>query len=206
MIVKIRYLIRNLKSDGVYNTLRTLLTNYLIVNHFIVFHKNLGTRTNYSMNAPLIEMRKISIEELLEIREKETRLPIQFYCDLTHQFTHAFVAFAENRIAAIHWLVLPGQYSRFFDLTEGDAELNYNTVLPQFRGSGIARGLMSFVTKYCEVSGLNDIFGVVNVKNIPQYKQMIRLGFEPVEILTHFGPFRPKASLVHCKTDKRHGF
>ena len=113
-----------------------------------------------------------------------------------------FVALVKGKIAAIDWVVYPGEYSRFLNIKEGDVELNYNTVLPRYQGKGISGKLKAYIIMDCIKEKHKRMFCVVNVDNIPQYKLLIRLGFEPVEVLTHHGFKRPKASLRYV--NKQH--
>jgi len=91
------------------------------------------------------------------------------------------------------------EYSRFLVLGEGDAEYNYSFVLPQYRGRRLAARLIAFMIKICQQQGQRRLFAVVSATNIPQFKQMLDMGFVPVEALTHFGTRRPKATLEYVR-------
>ena len=193
-------LLQSFKSRGVYGTLRWIFYGYFTVNKFIVFYRNLKRPLDYHHKDHSVRLCRISISDLTSLRNQEEKLPVEFYCDLTHHFSTAYVAIVDGKLAAIQWLVYPGEMSRFLNLKNGDVELNYNTVLPEFRGRRLAKVLMAFVIKSCtEELNFKRMFEVVNVNNIPQYKLMLRLGFEPVEVLTHFGFNRPKATLEYVK-------
>jgi ribosomal protein S18 acetylase RimI-like enzyme len=139
------------------------------------------------------------MSQLKDIRDEKSDYPIEFFCDQTEGFCTPFVAYVNNEPAAINWLVAPGEKSRFLDMKKGDVELNYITVLPAFRGNRLAAALMAYIIDRCKQEGQRRMFCVVHVETLPQYKQLIRLGFEPVEILTHFGPYRPRATLKYVK-------
>lgn len=190
---------QSLKSRGIWGTLRWFYYGYFKVNNFIVFYKNLDQPVDNLTKDISLKCIKGSIETLKRIREQERAvLPIEFYSDIVHELSTPYLAFFNDNIAAIHWLVYPVERSRFLELSrEGDIEINYNTVLPEYRGRRIAQSLMCFMIHSCQEDGLKRMFGVVHVSNIPQYKPMLRLGFEPIEVLTHFGINRPKASLKY---------
>ena len=196
---KFKYLIRSFKSRGFYGTLSVMFHGYLKFNKFIVFCKNLSKPFDSQFKNDFIQIKKISINDLKLLRGKEAKLPIEFYCDVSHKFSAPYIALVGGKLAAIYWLVFRGENSRFLELKNGDVELNYSTVLPQFRGERLGEMIMAFIIHSCNDTNLKRIFGVVNVNNIPQYKPMLRMGFEPVEVLTHFGFHRPKATLRYVK-------
>ena len=195
----VKRLLQSIQSRGLFGTLRWLYYGYVVPNKFLVFYRNLEATFDYSSMYDGMTIKRLSLDQLKDIRDRKSGYPIEFYCDETEGFSTPFVAYVNNEVAAIHWLVLPGEKSRFLDMKEGDVELNYNTVLPEFRGNKLAAPLMAYIIDRCKQEGQRRMFGVVHVDNLPQYKQMIRLGFEPVEILSHFGPFRPKATLKYVK-------
>lgn len=195
----VKRLLQSTQSRGGFGTLRWMYYGYLVPNKFLVFYRNLEETFDYSSMYDDITIEKLSINQLKAIRDKRSDYPIEFFCDQTEGFRTPFVAHVNNEPAAIHWLVAPGEKSRFLDLKTGDVELNYNTVLPDFRGNKLAAPLMAYIIDRCKQDGQRRMFGVVHVDNLPQYKQMIRLGFEPVETLSHFGPYRPKATLKYVR-------
>lgn len=190
---------QSFKSRGVLGTLRWIAVGPLRVNNFLVFHMDLRRPFTPTPVPDGLELRRSSVEELRHLRTGRSDLPVEFYCDQTHGFTLPFLAFSNGELAAIHWLVLPGQRSRFLDMKAGDVELNYNTVLPPFRGKRIAQILMSHIVAQSQTEGHQHMFGVVHAANIPQFKQMLDMGFRPVEVVSHFGFSRPKASLEFVK-------
>jgi ribosomal protein S18 acetylase RimI-like enzyme len=197
MLATLRYLNEIRKSRGLAGVLAFLNDSLLKINNFLVFYLDL--RKPFTANAAPtgLVMHCASVAELEQLRSGRDDLPYEFYCDQSFGFTLPFLATYEGKLAAIHWLVLPGEYSRFMNLHLGDVELNYNTVLPEFRGKRIAQALMAFVVGYSVEAGYHRMFGVVLVSNIAQFKPMLDLGFRPVENLVHFALRRPKATLQY---------
>lgn len=191
--------VTSLRSRGVLETARNIYIGFLKVNSFLVFHLDLRKPQPASEPVEGITLRLASIEELCALRQGMKDLPFEFFCDKTFGFTHPFLAFVNGELAAIHWLVMPGEFSRFLTLGRGDVELNYNTVLPAYRGKRLAQLLMTYVVKWAKDQGNDRMFGIVHVVNIPQFKPMLDMGFRPVETLTHFAVFRPKATLKYVK-------
>ncbi len=199
MRLKIRKFINSIGSRGLYGTARWMFYGYLTVNKFLVFHRNLSTVPDIASPGKHIVFKEISVDELDNIRKTHDNLPVEFFCDITFGFTKPYVAYVNGRLAAIHWLVPAGEYSRFLNLVDGDVELNYTTVLPEFRGHSLSMHFLNHLLHFCRDQGYKHMFASINVSNIPQYKPMLRLGFEPVEVLTHFSLYRPKAGLKHLK-------
>ena len=195
-------LVRSIRSRGLLGTLRWFANGYLSVTRFIVFHRDLRVPCPHVPRNPDAELRRVSVEELRAFRDAAGTLPVEFYCDETSGFTTPYVAFVEGRMAAILWMVFPGEGSRFLDLEDGDVEYNYSAVLPAYRGRRLAEDLLAHAVRSCQEEGrLRRMFAVVSAMNVPQYKQMMNLGFEPVEALAHFLTRRPKASLRWVPAD-----
>lgn len=189
---------QSVRTRGIVGTIKWAFSGYVKVNNFIVFHRPAGLPPAMPAN-PALSFSTGSLEALQDLRRGRDDLPFEFYCDEVFGFREPYLAFYEDELAAIHWLVRRGEPSRFLTLGEGDAELNYNTVLPRFRGKRIAQALMTHLIRASHARGDARLFGVVHVSNIPQWKQMIDLGFEPVDVVVHFGPFRPKASMRYVR-------
>ncbi len=199
MLRKLKYLIRSINSVGLKKTVDNIIFGYLCLNKFMVLRLNLETPFRYVEKNQSLKMTEISLEDLHRMRDDHPGLPIEFYCDEIQGFSKPYVAFINNEIAAIHWLTLPGENSRFLTIRENDAELNYNTVLPQFRGKGVAKSLMAYIIQTNNSNELENLWGVVHIDNIPQWKPMIKLGFDPVGIITHWAFHRPKISIVRLR-------
>lgn len=203
-ISKFKFFLNTLRDKGLYRTTKILISSYFKVNKFIVFYKNLEKPFNYptkdsSNYDSSIEFVKISLKDLNMLRKKEKQKPVQFYCDISFKSTTPFVALINGKIAAITWGVDPGEYSNFLELEQGDVELHYTLVLSEFEGKGLSMLLKSFAIKNYIKENRKRMFAVTNVNNIANYKLMIRLGFEPVEVLTHFAFNKPKATLKYVK-------
>ena len=206
-ISKFKFFLNTLRDKGAYRTIKIIISSYFKMNKFIVFYKNLEKpfngathdSSNDLSNDSSIEFVKISLKDLNMLRKKEKQQPVQFYCDISFKSTTPFVALINGKIAAITWGVDPGEYSNFLNLEKGDVELHYTLVLSEFEGKGLSMLLKSFAIKNYIKENRKRMFAVTNVNNIANYKLMIRLGFEPVEVLTHFAFNKPKATLKYVK-------
>lgn len=201
-ISKTSQLLNSIKTRGILGTLRWVRYGYLRVNKFIVFHKDLTQDFEYDLSAFLyksIKLEVITLNQLDLIRNKTQNLPIEFFCDITHHFSTPCILYIDGEIAGINWAVHPEEPSRFLQLSKGDVEINYSTVLPNFRGERLGEALMAFQVLNLIERKQKRVFAVINANNIAQYKPMLSIGFQPVEVLTHFGLSRPKATLKYVK-------
>lgn len=196
---KVSTLLLSFRNKGLRATLRSIYYGYFVVNKFIVFYRDLAQPTREMEIDPEVELKRVSLVELEQLRSGNSNFPPDFYCDRTYGFSTPCVALVGGELAAILWIVSPHEYSRFLELGEGDAEYNYSFVLPQYRGHRLAARLMALMIDICRQQQQRRLFAVVSATNIPQFKQMLAMGFVPVEALTHFGLRRPKATLEYVK-------
>ena len=137
---------------------------------------------------------KPTIEELDKIRTGKD-LPREFYYDKIYNAKTCYLALKDDQIAYIHWVLFRGDYSRFLNLSDGVAELNYNTTLPEFRGHSLAAKVMAYISKDLQRIGYKKLMGVVHEFNYPQNKCMLKAGFEEVTRIKALGPFNRKLTV-----------
>ena len=198
MTSRMRYLWAKFRANGVLGTLDLLYVSLFKVNVFQVFFIDLRKPVSIPPAPPGIEFKQATPEELQRVRAGVTDLAIDYYCDELFGYTLPFFALVEGQVAAIVWLVLPGQPCRFLDLQDGDVEINYLEVNAAFRGRRIGQHLMAYQIQWAAAAGYKRLFTVPNVENIASLKPMLDLGFRPIEALVHFSFRRPKAALTHA--------
>ena len=198
MMSRAKYLIAKFRANGVLGTLDLLYVSLLKVNIFQVFYINLQKPLRIPTPPPEIEFSQATLDELRRVRGGAKNLSVDYYCDELFGYTLPFFARVDGHIAAIVWLVLPGQACRFLNMREGDVEINYLAVDPAFRGRRMGQFLMGYQIQWAAQAGYKRIFTVPNVQNIPSLKPMLDLGFRPIEALVHFSFRRPKAALTHA--------
>lgn len=198
MMSRVRYLLAKFRANGIAGTLDLLYASLFKVNIFQVFYIDLRKPLKIPSPPPGIEFRQVSLEELRRVRNENADLAIDYYCDELFGYTLPFFALIDQKVAAIVWLVVAGQSSRFLDLKPGDVEINYLEVDPAFRGRRIAQHLMGYQISWAANAGYTRMFTVPNVQNIASLKPMLDLGFRPIEALVHFSLKRPKASLKYA--------
>jgi L-amino acid N-acyltransferase YncA len=74
-------------------------------------------------------------------------------------------------------------------LSEGVAELNYNTTLPEFRGRGLMSKMEAYILRDLQKQGYRKAVGVIHEKNIPAIKSITRVGFREIKRIKTMGPF-----------------
>lgn len=177
---------RDVKNKGLISAFK-YYTYAMTPRDFIVFSINPGKCPDCVVQCDDLTFRRITIDALKSIRDRIGNLPQEFYCDLLYGFTTPFIMEEKGEVAAIHWLVMPGEWSKFMVLKEGEAELNYNIVLPKFRGKRLAEKLMRHILQSLKDEGdVKTVYGVVASSNIAQFKQMVSMGFMPVGVITKF--------------------
>jgi len=122
-------------------------------------------------------------------------LPREFYYDRIYNAKTCYLAFKDDKVAYIHWVLFKGDYSRFLNLSDGVSELNYNTTLPEFRGHSLATKMMAYISKDLKQIGYKKLMGVVHEFNYPQNKSMIKAGFNELTRIRALGPFNRRLAV-----------
>jgi len=161
------------------------------VNTFIVVGIDLdGELPAYNLEEGF-EVIKPTIEELDKLRGGKD-LPREFYYDQIHGIKNCFIALYENEVAYIHWIYVKGDPNRFLILSDGVAELNYNTALPKFRGKRLQSKMLGYIFEDLRKRGFKEAVGVINEKNPPAIKGAKRAGMEEIGRIRTLGPFNRK--------------
>lgn len=125
-------------------------------------------------------------------RRGRTDLPTEFFQDEIDGVTTCAVVRAGPGPAGLIWLYRPGDYSRFFRLAAGEAELNYGYVLPAHRRRGIFVALLTFACGQLGRAGYRTAWAAVHAGNPPSLAAFRAAGFGEVARLHHFLIVRPR--------------
>ena len=161
------------------------------INTFIVFENDLRRELPEHKLEPEFRVVKPSLEELARIRE-EMVLPREFYYDQIYHVTTCYLAFKGDELAYIHWVFFKGEYSRFLILSDGVAELNYNTALPKFRGKRLSAKMMAYISIDLKSAGYKKVMGVIHELNYPSIRCIESAGFNQVARIRAWGPINMK--------------
>jgi len=168
-----------------------LYYSFLSINTFVVVGVKLENVLPSLPLDPEVKVIKPTLEELNSIRSGKD-LPREFFYDLVHGVKNCYVAFWGNEIAYIHWIYVKGDPNRFLVLSDGVAELNYNTTLPKFRGHRLQAKMLAYIFEDLRKSGFKQAVGVINEKNPPAIKGAKRAGMEEIAKIRTLGPFNRK--------------
>ena len=159
----------------------------LRINTFFVYENDLTRELPPHNLDPEFEVIKPSLEELDKIRSGKG-LPREFYYDELLNVRTCYLAFCNGQLAYIHWLFFKGDYSRFLILSDGVAELNYNTTLPGFQGRRLSAKMMAYISKDLQNSGYTKVMGIIHEENIPSIKCILQAGFKETGHFKALGP------------------
>lgn len=167
----------------------------LRVSEFVIFRKDLIPAHGDPFAGTEFQIRRLSIEELQDIREN-IHLPKEFYCDASRGWKTCYAVFHHGQIAYIHWVCYPGERSRFFRCKGDVAELNYNITLPRFRGHGLSVKAMDHTCEAERSRGTRVMVVSVHNQNIAMIKCMKRSGFEQVGTIKALGQLNRKIAVT----------
>lgn len=175
---KIFELLKYYQKKGFWETLKRIKTRYFTITKFILYKRNLDEEYLGIELDPDYNVIIDDFDFLNEMRLKRNDLPREFYIDKTHGGRHFYVVLKGEEIAYIHWVLLKGDYSRFFNLKDGNTvELNYNITLPVFRGNRLMAKTINFICHDLKKKGYRTLVGAVSKGNILSHKSMHKAGF-----------------------------
>jgi GNAT superfamily N-acetyltransferase len=183
-------------GGGLMGLLKFVYYSFFAVNTFIVVGADLDRCRDLPDN-PLDEDFKVlkpTLEELEELRQGKV-LPREFYYDQIHGVAKCYVALCGGEIAYIHWIYTKWDFNRFLVLSDGVAELNYNTTLKQFQGRRLMAKMLSYILRDLGSDGYTLALGVLNAKNPPAFKAVVRAGFYEITRIRSIGPFNRKLKI-----------
>ena len=191
---EIRKVARHHYGDNRISIFKFLYYSIFHVNIFAAYYIDLDENL-ISPELDLKEFKVITdIEYLKKIRDNK-ELPREFYYDEMHGVGRFYLLISGNEIAYIHWVYVKGDKNRFLYLNDFDAELNYNTTMPKFRGKGIMNHMMRSVLIDLRAQGFKKAYGVVNIENSPAIKSMDRCGFKEFSRIKAIGQLNRKIRL-----------
>ena len=131
-----------------------------------------------------------ALQELQSVRPK-TRLPAEFYKDLTGKPCGCVLASFDGNVMGVAWLYDHTAPGPFLELSPGDVVVRSLYVLERSRGRGIARAMILQACLWCRRAGFRNMYAVVRQNNLPSEATFKNVGFKRVGRLlrsTVFGP------------------
>jgi ribosomal protein S18 acetylase RimI-like enzyme len=190
-ITNIKKVAQHHYGNGVTSLPKFFYYSMLNINKFILLGTELDVELPpYHMDAEF-SIIKPTLKELADLRRGKD-LPREFYYDQIHGVKRCYLALHGDEIAYIHWLYFKGDYSRFLKLSDGVAEFNYNTTLPNFRGRGLMASMMAYILRDLQKEGYEKAVGVVHERNEPAIKSVKKAGLRELQKIKTLGPFNRK--------------
>lgn len=174
-----------------FSYLKFLYYSCFKINTFIIYENDLTKALPPYNLDPDFEVKKPTLKELYELREGKD-LSREFYYDKILNVKTCYVVFHRAELAYIHWVFFKGDYSRFFQLSDGVTELNYNTTIPKFRGRRLSAKMMAYISKDLQDSGYKKVMGIIHEENIASIKCILQAGFREIGRIKALGPFHRK--------------
>ncbi len=103
-----------------------------------------------------------------------------------------YVLLSNGDVAYIHWVLFKENYSRFLILNDGDAELNYLTTLPEYRGKRLSTKMSIYTSRDLKKLGFKKLYAVLHKENIAIITTLLDVGFKEVKRINTIGPFNRK--------------
>ena len=164
------------------------------INRFILFEKNLAEEIPDISPEPEFQVIIPTMVELDALRGRQ-ELPREFFYDQIHNVKTCFLALHQGEIAYIHWVYFRGDYSRFLNIGEGSAEINYATTLPKFRGRNLSGKMFALSTRYLKKRGLKRVYMLCHEENPPIIKSFKKAGYQEIRRITSIGPFNRRINV-----------
>jgi GNAT superfamily N-acetyltransferase len=184
--------ITTLRSKGIKETFYWFYFGYLKVNKFFLFRREVDNPFPDVSQRDDILIKQISLQELREIRQNYPKLPEEFFCDIFEGAKTCFVGFVDGKVAHIMWIFFSEDRSRFFNLKEKEAEINYAVTLREFRGLNLYPLTVKSIINWLRENRYKWLYGAIHEKNINAINAIGKCGFEKIGEIKHFSLLRPK--------------
>lgn len=185
--------VRSIYGEGAKAWLTFIHYALFRLNRFRILMVNLEVLPVLKADLPGVSFFYPRVDELERLRDSD--LPREFFCDRFHKVSTCCIARLNGVPAYIHWVYFQGDFSRFLNLGEDCAEINYVLTLPQFRGHGISAAAFCHSLQSLKEQGIKKVFAVVHEENIASLKSFTKAGFTDVGSTFSFGLFNRKVSV-----------
>ncbi len=174
--------------------LKLIYYSFIRINTFYVYENDLTRALPPHNLDEYYRIERPSLEKLNRIRHG-MNLPREFYYDQIYKLRTFYLVLKSNELAKIYWVLFKGDFNRFLVLTDGVAELNYNTTLAKFRGDQLMAKMMAYISLDLQKQGFRKAVGVINEFNYPAIKSIEKAGFKRVATIKSLGPFNRRMKI-----------
>ena len=128
-----------------------------------------------------------SLQQNPDFRREEAFIPRLF------KYNQCLVGLTDGEPSHLMWVFMPGDFSRFFELRAGQAEINYCVTPERFRGRGMFRKALVAAVRILDRQGVREVLIATHSENVPAMRAIEAAGFRQLGVVRHFGVFyRPK--------------
>jgi ribosomal protein S18 acetylase RimI-like enzyme len=181
----------SVRERGLMTTLYWSAFGYLKPNEFSLFETS-GRETGRFDPTPDIDYEIWSAERLAVWRRGRGRLLPELFQDEIDGVRSCAIARRGDAVAGLIWIYDRDDTSRLFRLGPGDFELNYGTVLPDYRRQHLFTNVLRFAASSLATRGCRRVYAGVHVDNIASRRAFERAGFRPTGSITQVAFFRPR--------------
>jgi ribosomal protein S18 acetylase RimI-like enzyme len=182
----------SVRQIGLRAVLRRVAFGYLQPQRFVVLRCALAELDETPVEGGGFEVAVWHRTRLQTWRGARTDLPVEFFQDQIHGVETCSVAHVDGNPVGLIWIYRPGDYSRFFHLGPGEAELNYGYVLPANRRRGLFQALLRAACLHLRDAGFRAVWAAVHAGNGPSLGAFRSAGFRDVSSVRHFLLYRPR--------------
>jgi hypothetical protein len=196
--ITLRYLLQSIRAQygsGISGFFKFIYYSFLRLNSFIVFACNDRGAAHLMKLAPQLRVER-KVDEYLHSLRRKNSLPREFYCDEAFGVNDFFLGIWEADLAYIHWVFHAGSKSRFLEIGENCAEINYMLTLPAFRRKNICSMVIKHTVNELFKDGIQTIFCVIHSENIASIKAIKNSGFREIKRVLSIGPFNIRMNVV----------
>jgi RimJ/RimL family protein N-acetyltransferase len=182
----------SLKTSGLRRTLFWVYFGYLKSNTFLIYARNINDPFPEIPHKNDISVKYITPEELRIIRKNNPKLPEEFYNGEFAGSKICFVGWVGEKIAHITWVFVNRDRSRFFTVSDNEAEINYIHTIQEFRGLNLYPLTVEAINRWLKERNFKQLYVASHETNISSIKAIKKCGFKRIGEIRHFSFWRPK--------------
>ncbi len=185
--------VRSNYGSGPFRYFKFIYYSLLRLNTFNVYEKDLEETAPNIARRDDLEFMEIGPEKLDEYRGEG--FSQEFFIDEVGDISTCHLVLCNGKAAYIHWIYPPGARSRFLNLKDRSAEINYIHTRPEFRRKGICLWALEMGVSLLSSQGMKKAITVVHADNVASCGAMESAGFIQVAKVRSIGPFNRRMNI-----------
>lgn len=183
--------VKSLYGDSISSYFKFFYISFFRCNIFLIMNMNVS---KYDSSIDLDGFSYSQDMEILRYFRRNKNLPKQFYMDKLKGLKRVCIVLKGEDIVHIHWVVFPGDFSRFLKISPRHAEINYVLTLPEYRNLKIFRKALCKTINSLQNDNIDRIFAVIHSQAIASIKAFESVGLKTCGRIYAFGQFNFKKS------------